>query len=119
MSVCIFSKVPWSLNPTRKRNVRDRLAQVRGVLDAITQTAPGLKALVRSLALFPLFLTVLWQTTTAPQPVKSKDMYFKTVRLTPYNKSGTKGIHKIPHYTKLPREHEQVIVSWSKDPSKA
>lgn len=46
-------------------------------------------------------------------------MYFKTVRLTPYNKAGTKGIHKTPHYTKLPREHEDLIISWSKDRSKA
>ena len=39
-------------------------------------------------------------------PTKPREMYFKERPVDPYNKAGLKGIHKIPHFTKMPRSFE-------------
>jgi len=34
-------------------------------------------------------------------PTTPTEMYFKARPVDPYNKTGLKGIHKIPHFTKM------------------
>ena len=42
----------------------------------------------------------------ATLPKSAHEMYFKAQVVDPYNKTGQKGIHKVPHFTKMPRVFE-------------
>ncbi|KCV69384.1 hypothetical protein H696_03815 [Fonticula alba] len=94
----LVHKIPWKLNHSRKANVRDRLAMIEKTVAAVRSVHPELHAL----------------KNMAPLPKTPREKYFVEVRMTPSNPSGLKGLHKIPHFTKLPRNHESRILSWSK-----
>lgn len=85
----LVQKIPWKLNATRKANVRKRIEEVQSVVDALKKSEVQFKALEKA----PVYTT-------------PTEKYFVKVRITPSNHKGLKGVHRIPHFTKLPRDFE-------------
>jgi len=80
----------------------------------VDNTVNAIKSVCNIKALVGFFRLLLCLTRT-PHLLQSKyvkyegpERYFKMVLPSPYNKTGRKGIHKTPHFTKLPREFEDM-----------
>lgn len=79
-------KIPWRLSATRKANVRKRLREVDSVILAVKESGVQCQALTKALEL----------PTEAEMTPKDKYFVFSA-----NSKGYRKGIHKVPHFTKV------------------
>ncbi|KAG0147313.1 hypothetical protein CROQUDRAFT_43068 [Cronartium quercuum f. sp. fusiforme G11] len=82
----IYRKIPSRLSSTRKANVRKRLREVDSVIQAVKESGVQCRALQKALEL---------PTEAEMDP---KDKYFV---FSARSKGYRKGIHKVPHFTKV------------------
>lgn len=79
-------KIPWRLSRTRKANLRKRLREVDSVIEAVKESGVKCHALNKALEL---------PTEAEMSP---RDKYFV---FSARSKGYRKGIHKVPHFTKV------------------
>ncbi|KAH9465867.1 hypothetical protein Pst134EA_013728 [Puccinia striiformis f. sp. tritici] len=81
-----LSKIPWRLSETRKANLKKRLREVDSVIQAVKDSGVKCHALTNAMEL---------PTEAAMTP---KDKFFV---FSARSKGYRKGIHKVPHFTKI------------------
>ncbi|POW09462.1 hypothetical protein PSTT_06830, partial [Puccinia striiformis] len=83
---CCLRKIPWRLSETRKANLKKRLREVDSVIQAVKDSGVKCHALTNAMEL---------PTEAAMTP---KDKFFV---FSARSKGYRKGIHKVPHFTKI------------------
>ncbi|PLW24001.1 hypothetical protein PCANC_04871 [Puccinia coronata f. sp. avenae] len=81
-----LSKIPWRLSTTRKANLRKRLREVDSVIHAVKESGVQCDALTKAMEL----------PTEAEMTPRDKYFVFSA-----RSKGYRKGIHKVPHFTKI------------------
>ncbi|OAV95582.1 hypothetical protein PTTG_12658 [Puccinia triticina 1-1 BBBD Race 1] len=81
-----LSKIPWRLSTTRKANLRKRLREVDSVIQAVKDSGVQCGALTKAMEL----------PTEADMTPRDKYFVFSA-----RSKGYRKGIHKVPHFTKI------------------
>ncbi|KAA1135184.1 hypothetical protein PGTUg99_050127 [Puccinia graminis f. sp. tritici] len=81
-----LSKIPWRLSSTRKANLRKRLREVDSVIQAVQESGVQCEALTKAMEL----------PTEADMTPRDKYFVFSA-----RSKGYRKGIHKVPHFTKI------------------
>jgi len=52
------------------------------------------------------WFSFFFKKESAPKYTTPLEKYFVRVRITPHNHAGLKGVHRLPHFTKLPRDFD-------------